>query len=321
MTPYNEREVLKLLQEESTQRKGFEMIVGQYSEQLYWQIRRMVLSHEDANDLLQNTFIKAWTNIDYFRAEAKLSTWLYRIALNECLTFLNRQRATTTVAIDDPEAAIVQKLESDPYYSGDQVQMLLQKALLTLPEKQRMVFNEVRRDVRNLWNFSRSAESLLSPCGKENREVFGRSRLNLLKQTSSNQKRGEKRMKEEDTLLKKIGKEHSFKVPDGYFENLTSEVMNKLPEKEKVAFKEEHVSTWTRLKPLFYMAAMFVGAALIIRVASSDHKPVADDIAVTVTAMEADTEQVSDEMIDVALDRAMLDDYSLYVYLSDASVE
>ena len=139
--PYNEREVLKLLQEESTQRKGFELIVAQYSEQLYWQIRRMVLSHEDANDLLQNTFIKAWTNIDYFRAEAKLSTWLYRIALNECLTFLNRQRATTTVAIDDPEAAIVQKLESDPYYSGDQVQMLLQKALLTLPEKQRMVFN------------------------------------------------------------------------------------------------------------------------------------------------------------------------------------
>ena len=114
MTPYNEREVLKLLQEESTQRKGFELIVAQYSEQLYWQIRRMVLSHEDANDLLQNTFIKAWTN---------------------------RQRATTMVAIDDPEAVVVQKLESDPYYSGDQVQMLLQKALLTLPEKQRMVFN------------------------------------------------------------------------------------------------------------------------------------------------------------------------------------
>ena len=111
MIPYNEREVLKLLQEESTQRKGFEMIVGQYSEQLYWQIRRMVLSHEDANDLLQNTFIKAWTNIDYFRAEAKLSTWLYRIALNECLTFLNK------------------------------IQMCLQKALQTLPEKQRMVFN------------------------------------------------------------------------------------------------------------------------------------------------------------------------------------
>ena len=314
MTPYNEREVLKLLQEESTQRKGFELIVAQYSEQLYWQIRRMVLSHEDANDLLQNTFIKAWTNIDYFRAEAKLSTWLYRIALNECLTFLNRQRATTTVAIDDPEAAIVQKLESDPYYSGDQVQMLLQKALLTLPEKQRMVFNlKYYQEMKY----------------EEMSEIFGTS-VGALKASYHHavkkiekflEKRGEKRMKEEDTLLKKIGKEHSFKVPDGYFENLTSEVMNKLPEKEKVAFKEEHISTWTRLKPLFYMAAMFVGAALIIRVASSDHKPAADDIAVTVAAMEADTEQVSDEMIDVALDRAMLDDYSLYVYLSDASVE
>ena len=125
-------------------------------------------------------------------------------------------------------------------------------------------------------------------------------------------------MKEEDILLKKLGKENSFKVPEGYFENLTSEVMNKLPEKEKVAFKEEPVSTWTRLKPLLYMAAMFVGAALIIRVASSDRKSVAD---IDVAATEIETEVISDEMIDMALDRAMLDDYSLYVYLSDASVE
>lgn len=141
MNPYNEREVLLLLQDESTQRKGFERIVSQYSEQLYWQIRRMVLSHDDANDLLQNTFIKAWMSIDYFRAEAKLSTWLYRIALNECITFLNKQRATNTVAIDDPEAAVVQNLQSDPYFSGDEAQLMLQKALQSLPEKQRMVFN------------------------------------------------------------------------------------------------------------------------------------------------------------------------------------
>ena len=134
----------------------------------------------------------------------------------------------------------------------------------------------------------------------------------------SKEKRGEKRMKEEDTLLKKLGKENSFKVPEGYFENLTSEVMNKLPEKEKVVFKEEPVSIWTRLKPLLYMAAMFVGAALIIRVASSDRKSVAD---IDVAATEIETEVISDEMIDMALDRAMLDDYSLYVYLSDASVE
>ena len=140
-TSYKEREVLALLQDKETQKQGFEMIVREYSEQLYWQIRRMVLSHEDANDLLQNTFVKAWVNIDYFRADAKLSTWLYRIALNECLTFLNKQRATGTVAIDDPEASVIQKLESDPYFSGDRVQLLLQKALLSLPEKQRMVFN------------------------------------------------------------------------------------------------------------------------------------------------------------------------------------
>ena len=138
---YNEREVLALLQDESTQRQGFEMIVAQYSEPLYWQIRRMVLSHDDANDLLQNTFFKAWANIDYFRAEAKLSTWLYRIALNECLTFLNKQRAATNVSLDDPEADVLQRLEGDAYFSGDRAQMLLQKALLTLPEKQRMVFN------------------------------------------------------------------------------------------------------------------------------------------------------------------------------------
>lgn len=129
-------------------------------------------------------------------------------------------------------------------------------------------------------------------------------------------------MKEEDTLLKKIGKEQPFKVPEGYFENLTSEVMNKLPEKEKVTYKEEPVTAWTRMKPFLYLAAMFIGAALIIRVASADYKPVTEDVAATVVAVEeVDTEQISDEMLDVALDRAMLDDYSLYVYLSDASVE
>lgn len=175
MIPYNEREVLKLLQEESTQRKGFEMIVGQYSEQLYWQIRRMVLSHEDANDLLQNTFIKAWTNIDYFRAEAKLSTWLYRIALNECLTFLNKQRAMTTVDIDDPEAVVVQKLESDAYFSGDKIQMCLQKSLADFARKaaygvqpEILSGNEVRRDVGNLRHVGRCTESILSSCGEEN---------------------------------------------------------------------------------------------------------------------------------------------------------
>lgn len=141
MNSYNEKEVTDLLQNKETQKEAFSHIVAQYSEQLYWQIRRMVLSHDDTNDLLQNTFIKAWINIDYFRGEAKISTWLYRIALNECLTFLNKQRAASTIPIDAPEADTVNKLEGDPYFSGDETQLLLQKALLTLPEKQRMVFN------------------------------------------------------------------------------------------------------------------------------------------------------------------------------------
>lgn len=141
MNSYNEKEIIEQLQDKETQKDAFSCIVAQYSEQLYWQIRRMVLSHDDTNDLLQNTFIKAWMSIDYFRAEAKLSTWLYRIALNECLTFLNKQRATSNIPIDDPEADVVNKLESDSYFSGDETQILLQKALQTLPEKQRMVFN------------------------------------------------------------------------------------------------------------------------------------------------------------------------------------
>ena len=140
-SPYNEREVLALLQDNSTQKRGFEILVRAYSEPLYWQIRRMVLSHEDANDLLQNTFVKAWMSIDYFRAEAKISTWLYRIALNECLSFLQKQRAGQTVSLDEADSAILNKLESDPYFSGDRIQLSLQKALLMLPEKQWMVFN------------------------------------------------------------------------------------------------------------------------------------------------------------------------------------
>ena len=114
MNNYNEKETILMLQDPSTQQKAFERIVKVYSEQLYWQIRRMVVSHDDANDLLQNTFIKAWTNLDYFRGDAKLSTWLYRIAFNECLNFLNKQRAENQLSIDHADADLINKLESAP---------------------------------------------------------------------------------------------------------------------------------------------------------------------------------------------------------------
>lgn len=141
MNGYNEKEIIALLQDPLRQREAFEQIVKEYSEQLYWQIRRMVFSHEDANDLLQNTFVKAWLNIDYFRGDAKMSTWLYRIAFNECLTFLNKQRANHQISIDEINAEMIGKLESDPYFDGDATQKAFLKAIQSLPEKQRIVFN------------------------------------------------------------------------------------------------------------------------------------------------------------------------------------
>lgn len=141
MSKYNEEEIIEQLQDPSLQRKAFGEVVKEYSEQLYWQIRRIVLSHEDANDLLQNTFIKAWSNLEYFRGDAKMSTWLYRIALNECLNFLNKQRAQNQMSLEDAETNMVNKLESDPYFDGDETQLLFEKAIQILPEKQRMVFN------------------------------------------------------------------------------------------------------------------------------------------------------------------------------------
>ncbi|GHT63033.1 DNA-directed RNA polymerase sigma-70 factor [Bacteroidia bacterium] len=143
MKLYNEEETLKQLKsaDPNLQRQAFEQVVSFYSEKLYRQIRKMVLSHDDANDLLQNTFIKAWMNIDLFRGEAKLSTWLYKIAVNESITFLNKQRAQNNVSLDDKDAFLVERLESDDYFDGDALQMKLQKAILTLPEKQKLVFN------------------------------------------------------------------------------------------------------------------------------------------------------------------------------------
>ena len=138
---FSDEDFVARLHNADTCREAFTEVMRHFSRPLYWQIRRMVFSHEDANDLLQNTFMKAWDNLDYFRGEAKLSTWLYRIAINECINFLNRQRAERQLSIDDEEAALVNKLESDPYFDGDKTQLMLQKAIMTLPEKQRIVFN------------------------------------------------------------------------------------------------------------------------------------------------------------------------------------
>ena len=138
---YNEKEIIVLLQDPTRQREAFECIVKEYSEQLYWQIRRLVLSHDDANDILQNTFMKAWSNIEYFRGDAKMSTWLYRICLNECLNVLNKRRANLQLSIDEADTELLNTLESDTYFDGDETQAVFLKAIKSLPEKQQMVFN------------------------------------------------------------------------------------------------------------------------------------------------------------------------------------
>ncbi len=138
---YNEDIIIEELRDEETRQKAFCKVIKHYSEPLYWQIRRMVVSHENANDILQETFIKAWININHFRGDAKLSTWLYKIATNESITFLNKERNRQALSIDDEDAFLINNLEADKWFDGDDLKLELQKAINKLPEKQRLVFN------------------------------------------------------------------------------------------------------------------------------------------------------------------------------------
>ncbi len=140
MQQYIEEEVVKRLCNSETQRDAFAQVIAAYSEKLYWQIRKMVLNHDDANDILQNTFLKAWANLPRFRGDAKLSTWMYKIAVNESITFLNKQRLINNIPLDDADVYLLQTLKADEYFDGDELDEKLQKAILSLPEKQRLVF-------------------------------------------------------------------------------------------------------------------------------------------------------------------------------------
>lgn len=138
MSTYNEDDIVARLQDPKTRSQAFEDIVKHYGQQLYWQIRRLVVYHDDADDVLQNTFVKVWTNIDSFRGESKLSTWLFKIAYNESITFLNHKRET--LSLDAEDSVVANQLESDPFFDGDDTQKMLQDAMDTLPDKQRAVF-------------------------------------------------------------------------------------------------------------------------------------------------------------------------------------
>ena len=137
----DDNELVGKLQNPETCRKAFEEVICRYSEPLYWQIRRLVNNHDDANDLLQNTFMKAWSAIDSFRGSAKLSTWLYKIAINESLTFINNEKKHHSVSLDGDESGLIKAIESDTFIDGDNLKKELRKAIASLPEKQRIVFN------------------------------------------------------------------------------------------------------------------------------------------------------------------------------------
>lgn len=139
MTPLDEAEVIRLLASSEGRQKVFPMIVDQYSQSLYWKIRSIVLTHEDADDVLQNTFLKAWKSLPTFQGKAKLSTWLYRIAINESLDFLRHQK-TSALSSADADLSVANRLMADDYFDGDKSQAVLQEAIATLPDVQRTVF-------------------------------------------------------------------------------------------------------------------------------------------------------------------------------------
>ena len=147
MKVFNEEDIVSRLREVASRREAFAAVVREYSPSLYWQVRRMVTYHDDADDVMQNVWLKAWSGLDGFRGDARLSTWLHRIAYNETLTFLNRQRETlsldTAIGEEDNEEGtltIADRLEGDTYFDGEAAEAMLQAAVACLPAKQRAVF-------------------------------------------------------------------------------------------------------------------------------------------------------------------------------------
>lgn len=136
----NDKELVSLLNDPLTRKEGFSALVHQYSEQLYWKVRHIVLNHDDADDVLQNTFLKAWRSLETFQGKSSLSTWLYRIAINEALDFVRKQKNNELVSADD-DSSIANRLMADDYFDGDMMQARLREAVAKLPDVQRTVFN------------------------------------------------------------------------------------------------------------------------------------------------------------------------------------
>jgi len=136
-----DKEILEKFQNPGSRNLAFNQLVRKYQQKVYWHVRKMVVDHDDADDLTQEVFVKVWTNLANFRQDAQLYTCIYRIATNECLNFLNSKKRKFFLPIHDVAAELAEKLDSSDNLSGDEIQLKLQKALLRLPDKQRLVFN------------------------------------------------------------------------------------------------------------------------------------------------------------------------------------
>lgn len=136
----DDKELLQQFRQPPEKEKAFTAIIKKYQEKLYWHIRRIVVDHEDANDILQNMFIKVWNSLGNFREDSQLYTWLYRIATNECLTFLEQQKRRSSVSLSDVESGLSNKIKADENFNANKLEWKLQLAIQHLPEKQRIVF-------------------------------------------------------------------------------------------------------------------------------------------------------------------------------------
>ena len=137
----DDAEILSKFQDERTRNEAFNLLLKKYQQKIYWHIRRMVIDHDDADDIAQDVFVKVWKNLPGFRSDAQLYTWMYRIATNECIPFLNNKKKKNNVSLDDVDYSRADTLADSSYFDGDKAQRKLQEALLTLPDKQRLVFN------------------------------------------------------------------------------------------------------------------------------------------------------------------------------------
>lgn len=134
-------ELLDLFRDSSTKEMAYTAIIKKFQERLYWHIRKMVISHDDTNDMLQNVFIKVWKGLENFREDSQLYTWLYRIATNECLTFLEQRKKKATLSLEDDENGLSNMIKADKNFDANKLEWKLQLAIQSLPERQRLVFN------------------------------------------------------------------------------------------------------------------------------------------------------------------------------------